>query len=169
MGDHDQDGALALMEVQEQRGHAIRDMFGAVAPRYDLLNRLLSASLDVVWRRRAAEALRLESEHPVLDLCCGDGIWAKGIRALNPNLDLYGIDISEGGIQRAQSLLPSDAQRFIVDDAEYGLPWPDGTFDLIFARGPGLFNQHSMDRPATPSWGSVANRCDTRGLVIVLK
>lgn len=64
----------------DKRGRSIRDMFGAVAPRYDLLNRLLSASLDVVWRRRAAESLRLGSEYPVLDLCCGTGDQALALR-----------------------------------------------------------------------------------------
>lgn len=85
----------------------------------------------------------------VLDLCCGDGTWAAGIKSLDPNLSLHGIDISPGAIERAKELVPDDAQQFVVGDAEETLPWPDGTFDLIFARGPGLYNQHSMDRPAT--------------------
>jgi len=85
----------------------------------------------------------------VLDLCCGDGIWSKGIKALNPKLELHGIDISSGGITKARSLVPENAANFVVGDAEGPLPWPDGTFDLVFARGPGLYNQHCMDRPAT--------------------
>lgn len=85
----------------------------------------------------------------VLDLCCGDGIWSRGIKELNPKLSLFGIDIAEAGVQRARSRLPEDRDCFVVGDVERQLPWPDGTFDLIFARGPGLYNQHSMDRPAT--------------------
>ncbi len=57
----------------DKSGTAIRDMFAGVAPRYDLLNHLLSASLDVVWRRRAAAALGLPAGARVLDLCCGTG------------------------------------------------------------------------------------------------
>jgi hypothetical protein len=41
------------------------------------------------------------------------------------------------------------ASRFVVGDAEAGLPWPKAHFDLIFARGPGLFNQHGFARPAS--------------------
>jgi demethylmenaquinone methyltransferase/2-methoxy-6-polyprenyl-1,4-benzoquinol methylase len=52
---------------------AIQEMFAAVAPRYDLLNHLLSAGLDLVWRRRAAAALSLAPGSRVLDLCCGTG------------------------------------------------------------------------------------------------
>jgi len=91
---------------------------------------------------------RLPKAGNVLDLCCGDGVWAAGIKSLNADLTLHGIDISEGGIETARRNNPADAERFTVGDAERKLPWPDGTFDLIFARGPGLFNQHSMDRPA---------------------
>lgn len=85
----------------------------------------------------------------VLDLCCGDGIWARGMKTLNPSIEMYGVDISEAGIRRARELVDEDPSNFQVADTDAGLPWPDGTFDLIFARGPGLFNQHSMDRPAT--------------------
>ena len=84
----------------------------------------------------------------VLDLCCGDGIWSKGMKDYSENAQLYGIDISAGAIEKAKKLVPEDAENFLVGDAEDSLPWPDGTFDLIFARGPGLHNQHSMDRPA---------------------
>jgi demethylmenaquinone methyltransferase/2-methoxy-6-polyprenyl-1,4-benzoquinol methylase len=60
----------------DKSGAAIRDMFAGVAPRYDLLNHLLSGALDFVWRRRAAAVLlegRRATAAPVLDLCCGTG------------------------------------------------------------------------------------------------
>jgi demethylmenaquinone methyltransferase/2-methoxy-6-polyprenyl-1,4-benzoquinol methylase len=58
----------------------IRGMFAEVAPRYDLLNRLLSASLDVVWRRRTAHSLEGAAEGPMLDLCCGTGDQAASLQ-----------------------------------------------------------------------------------------
>ena len=67
-------------ESLDKSGKTIREMFSAVAPRYDLLNRLLSARLDVVWRRRAATALRLAPNARVLDLCSGTGDQAMAIR-----------------------------------------------------------------------------------------
>lgn len=85
----------------------------------------------------------------VLDLCCGDGIWSKGIRNVSPGVECFGIDISAGGIDKARKLLDADDRHYVVGDAEIELPFDDGFFDLIFARGPGLYNQHSMDRPAT--------------------
>src|SRR5437899_1509814 len=54
----------------------VRDMFAQIAPRYDLLNHLLSLQLDRLWRTRAAKLLRPILDRPealVLDLCCGTG------------------------------------------------------------------------------------------------
>jgi SAM-dependent methyltransferase len=98
--------------------------------------------------------VRIPKAGRVLDLCCGDGIWSKGFQELSPQLELYGIDLSAGGIDKARELLgagPSGeiASRFVVGDAETSLPWPKGHFDLIFGRGPGLFNQHDFARPAS--------------------
>jgi demethylmenaquinone methyltransferase / 2-methoxy-6-polyprenyl-1,4-benzoquinol methylase len=64
----------------DKSGRAIQDMFAGVAPRYDLLNHLLSANLDVVWRKRTAATLALPAGSEVLDLCCGTGDQALALR-----------------------------------------------------------------------------------------
>src|SRR5438445_7864486 len=54
----------------------VREMFTQIAPRYDLLNHLLSLQLDRVWRARTARKLKPVLNRPdavVLDLCCGTG------------------------------------------------------------------------------------------------
>ena len=51
----------------------IAGMFDAIAPRYDLLNRVLSARVDVAWRRRAVRALEVKPGDCVLDLATGTG------------------------------------------------------------------------------------------------
>jgi demethylmenaquinone methyltransferase/2-methoxy-6-polyprenyl-1,4-benzoquinol methylase len=61
------------MSPASKNGQAIQEMFSEVAPRYDLLNHLLSASLDRVWRRKAATLLSEAGPEPLLDLCCGTG------------------------------------------------------------------------------------------------
>lgn len=63
----------------DKSGRAIRDMFAGVAPRYDLLNHVLSAWLDLVWRRRTAAALGVPAGSAVLDLCCGTGDQATAL------------------------------------------------------------------------------------------
>jgi demethylmenaquinone methyltransferase/2-methoxy-6-polyprenyl-1,4-benzoquinol methylase len=62
-------------------------MFDAIAPRYDLLNHLLSAGIDRLWWRRTARALRPILAHPeavVLDLCCGTGDMTLALDKLRP-------------------------------------------------------------------------------------
>ena len=98
------------------------------------------------WLRRHVE---VPASGRVLDLCCGDGIWSKGFQNIAPDLELFGIDISGGAIEKARQITGADESHFVVGDAEAELPFPRGHFDLIFARGPGLYNQHDMDRPAT--------------------
>jgi ubiquinone/menaquinone biosynthesis C-methylase UbiE len=84
--------------------------------------------------------VRIPKSGRVLDLCCGDGSWAKGFKNLNPSLELFGIDISQGDISKAKNILSVDDNLFVIGDAENNLPFPDEYFHLIFARGPGLYN-----------------------------
>jgi demethylmenaquinone methyltransferase/2-methoxy-6-polyprenyl-1,4-benzoquinol methylase len=63
----------------DKRRTEIQRMFSDVAPRYDLLNRLLSARRDVAWRRASAEALNVVPDSLVLDLCCGTGDQALAV------------------------------------------------------------------------------------------
>lgn len=70
----------------DKSGQTIERMFSAVAPRYDLLNRLLSANLDQRWRRQAAAALTLPNGAPVLDVCAGTGDQALALRRRTSNV-----------------------------------------------------------------------------------
>ena len=99
--------------------------------------------------RWLSEHVKLPNVGRVLDLCCGDGIWSRGFQLLNDRLELYGIDISKGGIEKAKTVLGIGDDNFIVGDSESQWPFGNLEFELIFARGPGLYNQHSMDRYAT--------------------
>ena len=79
---------------------AVRSMFDAIAPRYDLLNRLLTFGMDRRWRRRAVRELRLPARARVLDLACGTGDLCRDLEAagLNP----VGFDLSAGMLRAAQ-------------------------------------------------------------------
>ena len=69
----------------------IQQMFDAIAPRYDLLNHLLSAGIDRLWWRRTARALRpilARPEAVVLDLCCGTGDMTLALDKLRPPANL---------------------------------------------------------------------------------
>jgi demethylmenaquinone methyltransferase/2-methoxy-6-polyprenyl-1,4-benzoquinol methylase len=112
----------------DKSGKAIRDMFAGVAPRYDLLNHLLSASLDVVWRRRATAVLGLPAGSPVLDLCCGTGDQATALRRRGARVAAADFCVPMLAIARhkfARSAPPRPAA--LAADA-LALPFPDRHF-----------------------------------------
>lgn len=77
---------------------AVREMFTAIAPRYDLLNHLLSMNVDRLWWRRAARSFTTILRRPdvlVLDLCCGTADMALALRHnASPSARIFGVDFS---------------------------------------------------------------------------
>ena len=113
---------------------AIREMFTAIAPRYDLLNHLLSANVDKLWWRRTARtfaAILARPDAEVLDLCCGTGDMAFALRRKGSECRIAGADFSHAMLVRAAA--KSDERqkmRWIETDA-LRLPFPDESFDLV--------------------------------------
>src|SRR5437879_13864494 len=82
----------------------VREMFTQIAPRYDLLNHLLSLQLDRLWRTRAAKLLRpvfLNRETQVLDLCCGTGDLAIALNG-RYRAHVTGVDFAHSMLVRAR-------------------------------------------------------------------
>ena len=77
----------------------ISSMFDSIAPRYDLLNRTLSAGLDQRWRKQAVAELDLGATANVLDLCTGTADLAVAAIARNPAATVVGIDFSGAMLQ----------------------------------------------------------------------
>lgn len=114
----------------DKSGRAIRDMFAGVAPRYDLLNHLLSGSLDLVWRRRAARALGIVPGTAVLDLCCGTGdqALALGRRGARVSAADFCVPMLAIGRRKARRRPRGSARpAFLAADA-LALPFPAGRF-----------------------------------------
>jgi demethylmenaquinone methyltransferase/2-methoxy-6-polyprenyl-1,4-benzoquinol methylase len=112
----------------DKSGNAIRDMFAGVAPRYDLLNHLLSASLDVIWRRRAAAVLDLPAGAPALDLCCGTGDQAAALRRRGAGVAAADFCVPMLAIARRKfARLGAPRPQALAADA-LALPFPDGFF-----------------------------------------
>jgi demethylmenaquinone methyltransferase/2-methoxy-6-polyprenyl-1,4-benzoquinol methylase len=82
-------------------------MFDRIAPRYDLLNRLLSAGTDVRWRRRAVDFLELRPQARVLDLCTGTADLLIEALRRDPRHSGLGVDFSRGMLVRGAAKLKS--------------------------------------------------------------
>jgi demethylmenaquinone methyltransferase/2-methoxy-6-polyprenyl-1,4-benzoquinol methylase len=111
---------------------AVRSMFDRIAPRYDLLNRLLSAGTDVRWRRRAVEFLEIPPPARVLDLCTGTADLLIEAVGRDPRNSGLGVDLSHGMLVRGAAKLARGgfAPRAALagGDGER-LPVRDGRFD----------------------------------------
>lgn len=121
-------GAAPELPLDKQ-GVRIRAMFGRVARRYDLLNHLLSASLDRVWRRRLARDLGLAAGSRVLDLCSGTGdqsvaLERRGYRVAAADFCLPMLALSRPKFEAARGQRPSPLQADAL-----ALPFPAGHFD----------------------------------------
>ncbi|MCB0998641.1 MAG: ubiquinone/menaquinone biosynthesis methyltransferase [Acidimicrobiales bacterium] len=107
----------------EEKVVAVRQMFDAIAPRYDLVNRIMTFRLDVRWRRIAVRSLALPSGSTVLDLASGTGdlcidLGRAGLRPLSADLSFGMLAADRSGAPRIQA----DILR---------LPVPDGAVDGV--------------------------------------
>jgi demethylmenaquinone methyltransferase/2-methoxy-6-polyprenyl-1,4-benzoquinol methylase len=113
---------------------AVREMFTAIAPRYDLLNHLLSFNVDRYWWWQTARHFRHILERPsarVLDLCCGTADLARALRKrARSDRPIVGIDFSHAMLVRAAEKTSHGNIRLAEADA-LRLPFSDGTFDLV--------------------------------------
>ena len=96
---------------------AVRSMFDAIAPRYDLVNRVMTFRMDVGWRKRTIAKLALPQASTILDLACGTGDLCKGLA--DAGLRPVGMDLSFGMLAAARTTVPlaqADALRLPVAD-----------------------------------------------------
>lgn len=125
---------------------AVREIFTSIAPRYDLLNHVLSFNVDRMWWWRTArrfDALLKQPGARVLDLCCGTGDMAFALRrraGSENRTKIVGADFSHAMLQRAAAKTigsggasktgQAPSLQWIEADA-LRLPFPDGHFDLV--------------------------------------
>jgi demethylmenaquinone methyltransferase/2-methoxy-6-polyprenyl-1,4-benzoquinol methylase len=113
-------------------------MFTSIAPRYDLLNHLLSLNVDRLWWRRAARTFRhilTRADARILDLCCGTGDMAFALehQTGKSSARILGADFSHAMLERARIKSDRKGSKSLVwigADA-LKLPFPGGHFDLV--------------------------------------
>jgi demethylmenaquinone methyltransferase / 2-methoxy-6-polyprenyl-1,4-benzoquinol methylase len=110
----------------------VREMFAAIAPRYDRANRLLTAGVDEAWRKRAVAELAAPRGGVVADLCCGTGDLVFHLLRTDPELRVTGVDFTppmlDGARRRAAREDPARRSTFVEGDVTR-LPFAEGTFD----------------------------------------
>ncbi len=111
----------AALPQGRDKVQAVDDMFDRIAPRYDLLNRLLTFGMDVGWRRRTVAALCLPRQARVLDVACGTGDLCRELQAAG--YVAIGVDRSAGMLAAARTSAP------LLRSDGLCLPFADGALD----------------------------------------
>src|SRR5262245_36580431 len=107
----------------DDKVRAVRSMFDTIAPRYDLVNRIMTFRMDVGWRRRTVRSLELDAGATVAGRACGTGDFCRELQ--RAGVRPIGADLSFGMLAAARTtapLLQADALR---------LPFPDGSVDGV--------------------------------------
>ena len=122
---------------QVSAARAVREMFSTIAPRYDLLNHVLSFNVDRLWWWRTARTFRGtlgRADAQVLDLCCGTGhmTFALRKRAGLSGARIIGADFAHPMLQRATRNSMGRGLHWVEADA-LNLPFPNAHFDLVTA------------------------------------
>jgi demethylmenaquinone methyltransferase / 2-methoxy-6-polyprenyl-1,4-benzoquinol methylase len=118
---------------QPIKASVVKDLFGSITPRYDLLNRVLSLCLDGAWRETAVRQAAIREGESILDICTGTGDMALLCAPLvGAKGRVVGIDFCFPMVQRALEKCPASYRQvsFAIGDAG-ALPFPDNYFDCI--------------------------------------
>ena len=107
----------------DEKVRAVRSMFDAIAPRYDLVNRVMTFGMDRGWRKRAVDALRLPQGSLVVDVACGTGDFCRELERRGSRS--VGMDLSLGMLREARTDAP------LVQADGLRMPLADGSVDGI--------------------------------------
>ncbi len=125
---------------EQSASSAVQTMFNSIAPRYDLLNHVLSANIDRLWWRRTARAFKHILEKPdatVVDVCCGTGDMTLALLRLRPaeGKPVLAIDFAHAMLVRAREKFSSpefSSRRATAIEADaLHMPIADNSVDLI--------------------------------------
>ena len=117
----------------ESKKEQVEDMFDNIAPKYDLLNRMLSMKIDVTWRNKLVKWMKNDNPKLVLDVATGTGDLAITIQK-GTGANVVGLDLSQQmlnvGIEKVKQQNLQDKITMVKGDAE-NLPFEDNKFDAV--------------------------------------
>jgi demethylmenaquinone methyltransferase / 2-methoxy-6-polyprenyl-1,4-benzoquinol methylase len=113
----------------DERASYVHKVFGGIAKRYNLMNRLMTAGQDIRWRREAVRRLGLQPGEYLLDLGAGTGDLGREARRQQPGIRLVAADFSQAMMLAGES---SGRLPWLNADA-LQLPFWDGTFEAVIS------------------------------------
>ena len=122
-------------EDEASAAHAVRQMFNSIAPRYDLLNHVLSANVDRLWWRRTARrfcSILANPDAAVLDICCGTGDMTMALLKHRPKpaRPILAADFARAMLDRGAQKFGGHGAIALEADAMH-LPLRSASLDLV--------------------------------------
>jgi demethylmenaquinone methyltransferase / 2-methoxy-6-polyprenyl-1,4-benzoquinol methylase len=159
--------ARSSLPAPGEKERYVRAMFAGIAPRYDLLNSILSFNRHKSWRRLAVRLARVQPGDTCLDVCTGTGDFAVDLaRVAGVTGHVIGSDFCEPMIRNGQAKVSHAVGapiRMMVANAE-SLPYPDTYFDVVTV-GFGVRNVAHLDRAVS----EMARVTKPGGRVVILE
>ena len=130
----DHDSIVPYKDSDLSKKNQVADMFDSIAPKYDFLNRFLSAGIDVIWRKKAIGYLKDLKPQKVLDVATGTADVALMTEKILHPSSIIGIDISDGMLEIGRQKIKAKALEPIIqlyngDSAD--IKYDDNSFDAV--------------------------------------
>jgi demethylmenaquinone methyltransferase/2-methoxy-6-polyprenyl-1,4-benzoquinol methylase len=124
---------MAESQPEGEQSRFLNSVFNTVAPRYDLINVLMTFGMDRRWRKLAARECVAANPARVLDVCCGTGDLSITIAGLcGDDTGVFGMDYTEAMLEKARGKAGKLADKitFVIGDVT-AIPFPDNHFDCL--------------------------------------
>ncbi len=122
--------AQGVLPPLEEKATYVHDLFSEIAPRYDLMNRLISLGQVVRWRRALLRRCQIGPEARVLDVGTGTGALAYEIAHRHPDAEVWGCDVADPMLEVGRNHRRGERVHLLHGDA-VDLPFSDDTFDTV--------------------------------------
>ena len=126
---------LSGLSMQNVELPFIREMFETIAPRYDLLNRLLSLGQDILWRKALVSEMNVSGKGRVLDVACGTGdIGLEILKRKKSDVSVFGLDFSVNMLMLAREKIKNNGKEsrlHLTAGNAFYLPFKNNTFDAV--------------------------------------
>lgn len=146
----------------ENKAIYVQNMFNQIAPKYDLMNDLMTAGMHRFWKKKIVQMLNLKSKQKVLDLCCGTGDLTFYLAQKSPQANITGLDFSIEMLKIAQEHRQLANIEYIQGDA-LSLPFESQSFDKVIISF-GLRNVADYEKCLHEIW----RVCKNNGQLIIL-
>ncbi len=121
------------MDAESKQNH-VHSVFESIAPKYDLMNDILSFRRHKAWRRFTMRKMEVKPGQTSLDLCCGTCDWTIALAQASGTGRTVGLDFSRNMLEIGRAKVEKlglDKQIELVQGNAMSLPFPDNSFDFV--------------------------------------